>query len=88
MTIRYRGAAGAGSGGVAMGAGSGRGAVGAGSGGGAAIEIGRNEVWETVFVGDEIIKYVDSSFCSKDCRHLGEFCRVLKEQQLGTLKEG
>ena len=34
---------------------------------GTAIEIGRNEVWETVFVGDEIIKYVDSSFSRKDC---------------------
>ena len=32
-----------------------------------AIEIGRNEVREIVFVGDEIIKYVDSSFCRKDC---------------------
>ena len=49
--------------------GSGGGAVGAGSGDGAAIEIGRHEVWETVFVGDSMIKYVDSSFCRKDCRH-------------------
>ena len=57
-----------GSGDGAAGTGSGGGAVGAGSGGGAAIEIGRHEVWETVFVGDEMIKYVDSSFCRKDCR--------------------
>ena len=55
-------------GGDAAGAGGGRGAVSAGSGGCAAIEVGRNEVWETVFVGDEIIKYVDSSFCRTDCR--------------------
>ena len=50
-----------------MSAGSG-GPVGVESGVGAAIEIGRNEVWETVFVGDETNKYVDSSFCRKDCR--------------------
>ena len=33
-----------------------------------AMEIGRNEVWETVFVSDETM-YVDSSFCMKDQRH-------------------
>ena len=44
-------------------------AAGSGSGVGAEIEIGRNEVWETVFVGDDILKYVDSSFCRKDCRY-------------------
>ena len=49
-----------------MGASSGDVAVGVGSGDGAAIEIGINEVWETAFVGDETIKYVDSSFCRKD----------------------
>ena len=32
----------------------------------AAIEIGRNEILETIFVGDETIKYVDSLFCRKD----------------------
>ena len=37
---------------------------------GLAIEIGRNEVWETVFVGDETIKFGDSSFCRKDRRHI------------------
>jgi len=36
--------------------------VGAGTGEGGAIEIGRNEFWGTVFVGDETIKCVDSSF--------------------------
>ena len=41
---------------------------GLGSGEGAAIEIGRNEVWETAFVDDETIKYVDSSFCRQDRR--------------------
>ena len=50
------------------GAGSGGDAVGAGRGECVAIEIGRNEVWETVFVGDKMIKYVYSSFCRKDCR--------------------
>ena len=33
------------------------GAASVGSGEGTAIEIGGNEVWETVFVGDEMIKY-------------------------------
>ena len=60
------GAAGAGSGGGAAGAGSGGCVAGVGSGEGAAIEIGIHAVWETVFVGDETIKYVDSSFCRKD----------------------
>ena len=78
------GAAGAGSGGYAVGAGSGGDSVGAGSGVGAEIGIGRNEVWETVFVGDEIIKYVDSAGRIVDT----EFCAVLKDQELGTLKEG
>ena len=41
-----------------------------------------------VFVGDETIKYVDSSFCRKGRRLTVEFCAVLKEQELGTLKEG
>ena len=63
------GAAGAGSGGGAAGAGSGGCVVGVGSGEGAAIEIGIHAVWETVFVGDETIKYVYSSFCRKDHRH-------------------
>ena len=62
-------AVGAGMGGVAVGAGRGGGAAGAGSGVGAEILIGIYEVWETVFVGDETIKYVDSSFCWKDRRH-------------------
>ena len=44
-----------------------------GSGEDAAIEIGRNEVWKTIFVGDETIKYVDSSFCRKDHRILCSF---------------
>jgi len=38
-----------------------------GSGEGTAIEIGRNEVCETVFVGDETMKYVVSSFFRKHC---------------------
>ena len=57
-----------------------------GSGVGVEIEIGRHEVWETVFVGDETIKYVDSSFCRQIVDI--EFCVVLKERELGTLKEG
>ena len=50
------------------------------------MEIGRNEVWETVFVGDETIKYVDSSFLRKDRTH-GILCSF-EERDFGTLKEG
>ena len=42
---------------VAEDIGSGDGAASVGSVEGTAIEIGGNEVWETVFVGDEMIKY-------------------------------
>ena len=59
-------AASARSGDGAAGGRSGDGAAGAHSGDGAAIEIGRNDVWETIFVVDSAIKYVDSSFCRKD----------------------
>ena len=69
LSFRGMGGCAAGGGGCAAGAGGVGGAAGAGSGGCAAIEVGRNEVWERVFVGDEIIKYVDSSFCRKDCRY-------------------
>ena len=63
------GVAGAGGDVGGAGAGSGVGAAGEESGVGAEIEIGGHEVWETVFVGDEIIEYVDSSFSMKDRRH-------------------
>ena len=57
-----------GSGDGATGVGGGDGAAGEESGVGAEIEIARHEEWETVLLGDETIKYVDSSFCRKDRR--------------------
>ena len=48
---------------------SGEAVVSAGRDEGAAIEIGHSEARETLFVSDETIKYVDSSFCRKDWRH-------------------
>ena len=41
-------------------------------------QFGCNEVCARVFIGDETIKYVDSSFCRITDR---EFCAVLKEQE-------
>ena len=69
LKLSFRGMGGCAAGGGGCAAGGVGGAAGAGSGGCVAIEVGRNEVWERVFVGDEIIKYVDSSFCRTDCEH-------------------
>ena len=69
-----------------MGAGSGGGAACADSGVGAEIEIGRNEVWETVFV---VMRLLNMWILHSAGRIVDlEFCEVLKERELGTLKEG
>ena len=45
------------------------------------MEIGRNEVWETIFVGDETMKHVNSS--AGRIVYI-KFCAPLKEQELYT----